>query len=404
MANFYYRALNADRQICSGEVQAESVQQAITLLEAQGLIVESIGYSSLDSSYIETPNAYSAANTAPPVTDIEQEALRLQMNRVLERGKAIVPALRAFLEELPSGRRRRQMSAVCNVLDRGNTDEAIKAVEMLPDYWIPMLSAAISSNDPGRVLREFLDESRRSDELRRQWWLTISYPLLVACVTALLLTAFSFLVVPIFRNMFNDFQIELPGPTVAMLEIASWITSGRILIVFALLVIIGAVLWRARRWMPQSFRCWISDRFGMPFRRSTALARLTRFTADLLEAELDIPSALRIAGFTTNGSRLGRAAWRLAGEIESGNPPKQPNHQRPLTATVLHALRSDLSTASRIRLLREISSSYAERARIRLSWTQGIIEPLAIGVIGGVVGGAVVALFLPLVTLVQVLT
>lgn len=71
-----------------------------------------------------------------------------------------------------------------------------------------------------------------------------------------------------------------------------------------------------------------------------------------------------------------------------------------LTFTILHALGSGEQRA-RIRLLREIGACYAERARRRFSWTRGIVEPLAIVVIGLVVGTVVLALFLPLISLIQ---
>jgi type II secretory pathway component PulF len=63
-----------------------------------------------------------------------------------------------------------------------------------------------------------------------------------------------------------------------------------------------------------------------------------------------------------------------------------------------------MSATSRIRLLREISACHAERGRLRLSWASGIIEPITICIVGIVVGLTVLALFLPLVKLIEGLT
>jgi type II secretory pathway component PulF len=60
-----------------------------------------------------------------------------------------------------------------------------------------------------------------------------------------------------------------------------------------------------------------------------------------------------------------------------------------------------MSPAVRVRLLREISTCHAERVRAGRSWTSGIIEPIAICVVGLVVGWTVLALFLPLVSLIR---
>jgi type IV pilus assembly protein PilC len=148
-------------------------------------------------------------------------------------------------------------------------------------------------------------------------------------------------------------------------------------------------------------RAWFGDRFGTFFGRRTALARFAQFCADLLEAGLAPASALRIAGFSTRSPRLRRSAWRLAGEIERGDGPSIGLRSEPLTHAVLHALRADMSAGSRIRLLHEISRCHSDRVARRLSWTRGIIEPLAICFIGAVVGGTVLALFMPLISLVS---
>jgi type IV pilus assembly protein PilC len=96
-----------------------------------------------------------------------------------------------------------------------------------------------------------------------------------------------------------------------------------------------------------------------------------------------------------------RAAWAMANDIEATGKFAQQYFWRPLTATVVYALGVEAPVASRIRLLREISSCHAERVRVGLSWTVGVVEPLAIVVVGVAVGWTVIALFLPLVRLIN---
>ena len=95
-------------------------------------------------------------------------------------------------------------------------------------------------------------------------------------------------------------------------------------------------------------------------------------------------------------------SWRFANEMASGVTLQ--SHVYPLTATVLHALNAGISTPARIRLLREISNCYADRVRIRLSWTRGFIEPVSILIVGALVAVVVIALFLPLVSLINALS
>lgn len=397
MPTFHYQALNATQSLVTGELTADSVADAVVQLQASGLTVQSIGLvSATNISDAETP---AAGIASPPDRQAEQAALRAHMERVLEQGKLIAPALAAYAEEMPSGRRRRQLQTVIDVLNRGDATQAADELAVLPDYWIPLLSAATSSRDPGRVLPEFVDNSRRADELHRQWWLTLAYPLFIIGMALVVCIALGIFVIPVFASIFRDFDLDLPVLTRVVLALSSPLTTGKLFfaapfsILFTLVVIAG---WRI---LPAIFRLTIADRISWPFGRASAIARFTRFAADLLEGGLNLPDALRIAGQATNRREVRAAASNLATATAAGVASPPPC--LPLTAAVLYAIRADVPTPSRIRLLREISNCHATKARFRLSWTRGFVEPLSICVVGAIVGLIVLALFLPLVKLID---
>lgn len=415
MPHYRYQALNADRQPFAGEIAAEGLAQAVAQLEAQGLTVLSI----VDAA-AEHPAAPAAEespggdNPFAPQTGAERAAaeetiLRLHMEQVIERGRDLLPPLRAYAAEMPAGKRRRELEAVLRVLDCGDAAAAASSLSALPGYWIPLLSAASSSRDPGRVLREFLQQSQRAADLNRQWWLTLAYPAFLAGIVVVVMAALSILVIPIFRDIFSGFGLELPWLTQEVLTVSDWFASGRIIFVALVLIALAVLFFKGRQLLPAGLRDWLGDRFDPLWGRSTAMARLAHFTADLLEAELSPAHALRLAGMATNRGAIKRAAWRVAGALEARQAvasvdPAQRRSRRLVSATVLHALQVPLPTAARVRLLREISGCHADRARIRLSWTRGILEPIAICTIGLIVGVTILALFMPLFALIHALS
>ncbi len=402
MPRFHYQALNADEQPVTGALEAANLAQAVAELELQGLSIQSIGTAPLTSTASgENPFADDAA---APQAAIQRAALEQHLARVIERGRELLPALRAYAQELPAGRRRRELESVLEILERGDAGQAARTLGTMPGFWIPLLGAAASSRDPGRILREFVEESERASELARQWWLTLAYPAFLGGLAVAVLVLLSVLVIPVFAEMFGEFGLSLPYLTLLVLSIAESIASGRVLITAGVVLVAGWLVCLAVRQLPARLRNWCGDRFGLSWGRATALARFSQFAADLLEAELQPSQAVRLAGIATGNPPLCRAAERVANALESSTDFARPGNRRILTATILHALDADAAAPSRIRLLREISAGYAERARIRLSWTRGIIEPLAICVIGLIVGSTVLALFLPLVTLIHGLT
>jgi type II secretory pathway component PulF len=409
MPRFRYQALDVNGQTVAGELDAIGVQQALAELQDRGLSVQSIGVEPKSISDASPTDAHAASTIKQNIQlgdgeSVEQAVLRSHMTTILERGKPIAPALRAYAEEMPAGWQRRQLQSVCRVLERGNANEAATSLAELPECWIPLLSAATTSADPGHVLREFLTESQRTDDLRQRWWLTLAYPLILTGLAIAVMTALSIFVIPVFRAIFREFAMKLPMLTEIMLDVAKFMSTWGILFLVALGALLVLLLLKANRLLPATAFAWLGDRFWPPFSRRTAIARITRFTADLLEAGVSEADALRIAGFTVNQSRLQRAAWQLANDLELTGDSLLRSYDRPLTATVAYALALNIAPASRIRLLRDISNSQAERVLIGLSWKSGIVEPLAICAVGLVVAWTVLALFLPLISLIQALS
>jgi type IV pilus assembly protein PilC len=285
------------------------------------------------------------------------------------------------------------------ILERGDVNEAERAFAALPEYWIPLLSAALSSSDPGRVLQQFIKESQRSDELRRQWKLTLAYPIFVILLAGAVVTLLSVVVIPSFRVIFGDFHMELPVITWASLAIANVVSHTWPYVLIACVLLLGAVLLSGDRWSVKDF--------GLPrsalaiVGRSTAIARTSQFMADLLEAGLSAPETLQVAAQLASKKRLRDALGALGDQLQQNAKAAVHVRAPARMATVFHAMCADVPTASRIRLLREVSQSYTEKARLRLSWTRGIIEPAAILFIGVIVAIVVFSLFLPLIKLIN---
>jgi type II secretory pathway component PulF len=230
----------------------------------------------------------------------------------------------------------------------------------------------------------------------------LAYPLLITVAAGTVLIFLSVLVVPIFREISEGFGLELPALTKLNLAIARGVenTWPYLLVAFALVLVVLAryLIFGARR----SAR--VSNRFVALFGRTTAIARLSQFMADLLEAGLTVSDTLEVAGFLTNRRELRSAVWGLADDMQGiRGSAEQPGAPRKFAA-ICYALRAEMPTPSRVRLLRELSLANAEKVRLRLSWTRGLIEPVAILVIGCMVALVVFSLFIPLIELFNQLT
>jgi type II secretory pathway component PulF len=395
MPHFNYQAVNAAGDPVTGRVEASNVQQAIADLHASGLEVHSIGVVSptVDASGVPLPS--SAHN---------EFDLTSHLQRVLGQAQAIVPALAAYAQELPFGRQRRELRRVCRVLERNDAAAATAALAELPEYWMPLLSAAASSNDPARVLNRFLDESHAALELHSQWRKSLTYPVVIAALSLGVLVALSAFVIPGFKDVFSDFDLRLPEVTILTLIVAGALTSGPVIVAVLLALALALLFALMPSLFPRTYGAKLADWWSGLWGGRPRVADFARFTADLLDAGLKLPEAVKIAGASTRRTRLESAAADLARDIETGHPYGPARYSAPLSSTVAFALGTQTSPESRSRLLKEISACHADRLRNRLSWSHGLLGPTAICIVGFLVGFVVLSLFLPLVDLINNLT
>lgn len=401
MPDFRYEALNEANEVTSGHVSSENVSAAVVQLEAQGLRVTSVhqvdvGAAAPDAATDSPPNVSSLAND-------DQQALHRCVSKVLEKRDILVPALDAFAEELPRGRSRRSLRTLVSRLRAGATVEQLCNPEDPAASWLPLLAGGAGSD---RLLCDLFVEASGENEIRTQWVRVVAYPLFVFLGS---LGVFAFLgvaVVPTFSSIFNDFDMDLPELTKVVLGASDMILRHPVSLALALLVG-GASLYPAFR----LFSAWgLPGRVGNALtagnsRQVTAMARFTRRLAEALDAGLPLPTALRLAGRAEGRSNTRQVALELAHDAQHETfDMKKSSWARRLPATVVHALQAGPDDKPSVPLLRQLAELYSARVRERCDWSTGFMGQLAIVAMGITVGAVVLALFVPLVELINGLT
>lgn len=302
------------------------------------------------------------------------------IDRLLEVGGGVVPALRALGRELP----RRRLAAwgeLCDTLAAGDAARAARALDRDPDTWIPLLAAAAPGTTTGDGIAEgvFLGRAvvvavRDDDDAR--WWLPAVYPLVVLALALAVVCFLAATVVPQFEKIFEDFGTRLPALTTAVVAFASFLRTGW----WALLAgILLAVVLRstASRWWPA--------RLHLPGWWFVRSGRFARHAASLLAAGVPQETAVAVAS----------RAVDPGGAAVCGDLP------RWLSRTVRHALSADIAPRTRVRLLERIAVVHDARLAAVRSWASWCLGPAAVFVTGMCVFILVLALFMPLIKLVS---
>jgi type IV pilus assembly protein PilC len=219
-------------------------------------------------------------------------------------------------------------------------------------------------------------------------------------------------VIPKFQEIFNDFQVELPGLTIWLIDISLWVAGkepGQ--------QIPGAV------WILSSpFLAWIffklirktgpgravTDivRLRIPILggllRKSAVARFTRTLGTLISAGVPILEAIMITRDTSGNYVYEKALTRVHDSIREGETFAGPLREAKVCdALVVNMIDVGEETGDLDTMLMKIADNYDEEVDVAVQGLLSLLEPLLVVFLGLVVGTIVLALFLPLVKMIE---
>lgn len=392
MALYLYEANNEDQQKVSEEIQAESVSEAIQQLEARGLTILSI-------RQVDAERASSNAATRSVVPGSDNLSLEEHFESALRRREVLIPALTALADDMPAGRPRTEMRNVVSALQDAKSTTELRRSDIIVQ-WLPLLSSGFTSETTTQQLGDLIAHAARESENRRQRRRLLAYPIIVALLAFSVVVFISALVVPIFSSMFREFGLHLPAPTLMVVFLGEEMRDHPIRFFGSAALIALACYGLVRWWV----RLALTTRlFGMftsgNSANVSAMSSLTGRLAELLSIGISLPDALWIAGQGCRHHHFQLVAQQLARDAHLGRVSESPvAHNLP--ANVLSAM-DGVHGEPNVPLLRELSSMYAHRISERVEWSTGIVAQFAIIAIGVAVGFVVIALFMPLVSLIS---
>jgi type II secretory pathway component PulF len=396
MPEYRYEALDANGQFVQGNLDAESVAEAVRLLEPQGLRLQSIAaVPGISSTVFAAPLKVDSSWSGPAPSTLQS-----LLDKVMQQRDSLVPALQALASELPFGRTKREAEQLGRALSEAR-DGADLGRNKLVIRWLPMLVSESDGANGSRRLAEVMSQTTRELQNRNEHWRLMAYPIVVLITALMVLGLLCLLVVPIFEKMFVEFGIRLPAPTQMVLAFTRLFQHGPVETLLLIIVAAGTLYGFLRLWTHYSLTTRL---FGPVIAGNSAavsaMSTLTGQLAELLQVGVPLPDALWIAGQGCEHHYYRSAAEQLAREVQFESLPLQASRAvKRFPANVIHAL-SIRDGQPSIPLLRELSEIYSRRAQGRGDWTTGLFAQIAIVLIGFVVGFVVIALFMPLVTLI----
>jgi general secretion pathway protein F len=396
MSRYRFHARDASGQPASGEREAPSPSDLITELVRAGYSDVVVRLMDADKP-THSPTRLSADDT---------RELAQQIAGLARAGMPLHSGLRALADDLPPGQLREVVAELAGKLDAGEPlDGALEAMgDRFPGHLRDLLLAGVGSGHVGEVLSQFVDYARVGAELKRSVWTSLLYPLLIVCLFLALFVMICVFVVRQFESIYLDFGITLPILTRILIDLARLFQgAGWSLLITPLVTLaLGYLAWRFL--LEASTRQRIANALPIigPLFRWTSLAQFSHYLAMLLECQIPLGRALPLAGEGTGDALLRQGSVKVAAWVDSGEPLHEAVGRVPVLPSAFRKLlRWAEGYQSLPETLHMIGDMFEAQARSRAVFAAGFLGILAVIFILWGVTFLVVALFMPMISLIS---
>jgi type IV pilus assembly protein PilC len=301
------------------------------------------------------------------------------------------------------------LTGVRTTVEGGST--LSNAMRQYPKIFDDLTTNMIEAGEAGGILDTILQRLatyvEKNVKLKAAVKSALIYPVSVISIACLVVGALLKFVVPIFANMFNSMQVDLPLPTKIVIGLSNFV--GRFWWLFLLFLIVAYVSIRMVRKDPKGR--FALDKFMLnlpvigPVLRKIAVARFTRTLGTLITSGVPILEGLAITARTSGNAVLEDALMKVRKSVEEGRTIVDPLKESGVFPNmVTQMIGVGEATGAMDAMLQKIADFYEDEVDAATKNMLTLLEPIMIGFLGIVVGGIVISLYMPLFAMIQKLS
>lgn len=403
MATFNYSVRDKAGKIVKGSVEGES-------REAVSMKLREMGYIILE---VDQKGGLAALNDIRFGTGVKVKDVAIfarQFATMINAGLSLTKCLSILAQQTESVGLRDVIQQVAKDVEAGQSlsDSMARHPKVFPPIFVNMVRAGETGGVLDEVLLRVADHFESELALKGKIKSAMTYPVAMGGLVLVVLAAMMIFVVPTFEKMFNEMGGELPGITQFLVNASDFVASLRGL---AALVIAVALFFVFRAWTntERGRFIWDGAKLRMPvfgsMVRKISLAKFTRTFGTLIAAGVPILSALDIVADTAGNEVVSRAVKKARSAIKEGETIAKPLAESPVFPSMLvQMIAVGEETGALDAMLNKIADFYDEEVSTAVDGITSLIEPLMMASLGVIVGGMVIALYMPMfqvITLVQ---
>jgi type IV pilus assembly protein PilC len=398
MATLTYEYAVRDRggKLVKGKLEAENQGQVVQKLRTMGYAPVSITQANSGlSREIKIPGFAGSVKTK------DLAIMSRQFATMINSGLSLLRALTILAQQTDNKALADTLADVRGDVETGQalSSSMAKHPKVFPPLMVNMCRAGEVGGFLDKVLLQIAENFEAEVKLRGKVKSAMTYPVVVFAMAILAVVGMLLFIVPIFAKMFADMGAQLPAPTRALVFLSTVLKyGGPFLLVGA---VAGAIVWRRVKHResvrdvvdPLKLRAPI---FG-GLAQKIALSRFTRNLGTMLRSGVPILQALDIVADTSGNAVVAKAVRAVQQSVRSGESLARPLEDHPVfPSMVVQMMAVGEDTGALDDMLVKISDFYDQEVEATTEALTSLIEPLMIAVLGAIVGSMIVALYMPI--------
>jgi type IV pilus assembly protein PilC len=393
MPFYVYKAKAKSGRSLKGEMEAPNLEMAESALRRKG-------YTDIRAK-VKPKDILEGTFLEGSVGSKDMVIFSRQFATMINSGVPILQALQVMCEQTENPKLRRILHEVRNDIEGGSSlfDALKKHEEIFDDLYTNMVNAG----EAGGILDVILDRLaayiEKAARLKAKVKGAMTYPSVVLVVAMLVIVVILVFVIPTFEKMFEEFGGALPGPTQLVINMSQFVQGNWLVLVLCVVAFfIGFkyfLKWEKGRIL---FDRWIlfTPVFG-PLLRKVAVARFSRTLSTMVSSGVPILQALDIVARTSGNKTVELGVLEAKKSISEGQSLAEPlDETRVFPPMVIHMISIGEATGALDTMLAKIADFYDSEVDQAVENLTALIEPFMIVFLGVVVGGMVVAMYLPI--------
>jgi type IV pilus assembly protein PilC len=420
MATFSYVAVNTSGQEVKAEVEADSAEEAVKKIRSQGYFPKTVKEKAAKKAPKKKGKGGGDEGAGPVVTKRKMPfaiggvsgkqlvGFTRQLATLQDAGLPILRSLQILEQQQKPGLLKAIVGGVADEVEGGGSlSEAMaKFPKAFDKLYVNMINAGEAGGVLDIILNRLADFMEKAAKLKKKVIGAMIYPAVVITIAVAIVSMIMIFVIPKFRDIFRDFGLELPGATQVLLTISYFFAEQY---GWAYMLALPVFLWLGTKLIRMSEGgryffdlCVLKVPILGAIVGKSSVARFTRTLGTLISAGVPILDAINITKETSGNEVYARALSKVHDAIREGESMAEPLRQtKVVDSIVVNMVDVGEETGDLDKMLMKVADNYDSDVDVLVSSLISILEPVMVVVLGVIVGFIVIALFMPMVSLIQ---